>query len=297
MGDAEGLVQVQVADIAAELARCGNADQRIHVRAVDIDPAAMLVHQCAQLLDLGLEHAMGAGVGDHHGRQIGAVFLALGLEVGHVDVAVVVTGGHYHRQAGHLGAGRVRAMRAGRDQADRAVGLTVRCVVGADRQQPGVFALAAGVGLKAHAGVTGGLAQPVAQLLVEFCVAQALVGRCERVDVGELRPGDRNHLAGGVELHRATAQRDHAAVQRQVLVGQAPDVTQHAGFAVMGVEHRMGQERAGAQQTGGQHGVHIRLELRNAGQHLAITGEHRPQAFELAAGGGLVERQADAVAR
>ena len=34
--NAEGLVQVQVADVAAELARRGDADERVHVRAVDV---------------------------------------------------------------------------------------------------------------------------------------------------------------------------------------------------------------------------------------------------------------------
>ena len=47
--DAEGLVQVQVADVAAELARRRQADQRVHVRAVDVDAPAVLVHQRAQL--------------------------------------------------------------------------------------------------------------------------------------------------------------------------------------------------------------------------------------------------------
>ena len=39
--DAEGLVQVEVADVAAELARRGDADQRVHVGAVDVHPAAV----------------------------------------------------------------------------------------------------------------------------------------------------------------------------------------------------------------------------------------------------------------
>ena len=68
------------------------------------------------------------------------------------------------------------------------------------------------------------------------------------MDVGKLRPGDRDHLAGGVEFHGATAQRDHAAVQRQILVAQAADITQHAGLGMVRVEHRVGQKRAVAAQ-------------------------------------------------
>ena len=49
-------------------------------------------------------------------------------------------------------------------------------VEGLDRQQAGVFALRAGVGLQADAGVAGGLAQPGAQLRVELGVALQLLG-------------------------------------------------------------------------------------------------------------------------
>jgi hypothetical protein len=47
--DAEGLVQVQVRDVAAELARRGQADQRVHVGAVHIDAAAMRLDHRADL--------------------------------------------------------------------------------------------------------------------------------------------------------------------------------------------------------------------------------------------------------
>ena len=46
--NAEGLVQVQVRDVGAELARRGEADQRIQVRAVDVHLAAVRVHDLAE---------------------------------------------------------------------------------------------------------------------------------------------------------------------------------------------------------------------------------------------------------
>ena len=49
----------------------------------------------------------------------------------------------------------------------------------ADGQQPGVLALAAGVGLQADAGIAGGLAQPGAQLVVQLPVAGQLLARCK----------------------------------------------------------------------------------------------------------------------
>ena len=134
VGDAEGLVQVQVAHVAAKLAGGGGAHQRVHVGAVHIHTAAVLVHQGAQLFDTGFKHAVRAGVGDHHRGQVGAVLFALGLQVGHVHVAVVVALGHHHGHAHHLRAGRVGAVRAAGDQADVAVALALAGVVGLDGQ-------------------------------------------------------------------------------------------------------------------------------------------------------------------
>ena len=291
--DAEGLVQVQVAHVAAKFAGCGQADQRVHVGTVHINTPAVAVHQRAQFLDAGLEHAVGAGVGDHDRGQVGAVLLTLGLEVGHVDVAVGVTRRDHHLHADHGGAGGVGAVRAARDQADVAVALAARFVVAPDGHHAGVFALAAGVGLQADAGVTGGLAEPGAQLLVELGVTRALVLGAIGVDVGKLGPGDRDHLAGGVELHGATAQRDHGAVQRQVEIGQAADVAQHAGLAVVGVEHRVRQVAAGAQQGGGQQAGRVLFEVSHLGQGLAGLGKEAPELFHVGARGGFIERHAE----
>ena len=245
--NAEGLVQVQVAHITAELAGRGHADQRVHVRAVHIDPSAVAVHQRAQRLHLGVEHAVGRRVSDHHARQVRAVQLALGAQVGEVDIAFGVALRDDHLHARHLRARRVGAVRRFRDQADVAPALATRRVVGADHQQAGVFALRAGVRLQADAGVTGGLAEPVAQLRVELVVTGELLARREGVHVRELAPSDRNHLAGCVQLHRARAERDHRAVERQVLVRQAAEVAQHLrARRVMAVEHRVREERAAA---------------------------------------------------
>ena len=60
--------------------------------------------------------------------------------------------------------------------------------------------------------------------------------------VAEFRPGHRDHLRGGVELHRARTQQDHGAIHRQVLVRERAQVAQHSVLAVVGVEHRVGQE-------------------------------------------------------
>ena len=268
--DAEGFVQVQVADVAAKFAGRGQADQGVHVGAVHVDPPAVLVHQVAEGLDRGLEHAVGAGVGDHHRRQVLAVLFALGLQVGHVYVALLVAGGDHHCQPGHLSARRVGAVGAAGDQADVAVTLAVRCLPGANHEKACVLALGAGVGLQADAGIASGLAQPGAQLGIQFGIAGPLFGRRERVDVGEFRPGDGDHLAGGVELHGATAKRDHAAVQRQVLVAEPADVAQHTGLRLVRVKNRVREKGAAAPQFMRNQRLQAFLKCGHLGQCLAV---------------------------
>ena len=235
---------------------------------------------------------MRAGVGDHDRGQIGAVLFALGLQVGQVYVAVVVALGHHHLHAHHLGAGGVGAVGAAGDEADVAVAFTPRFVVALDGQQAGVFALRARIGLQADARVAGGLAQPGAQQFVQFLVALLLVGRGEGVHVGKFGPGDGNHLAGGVELHGARAQRDHAAVQRQVFVRQCADVAQHAGFGVVGVEDGVREVAAGAAQCGRDQRLHAVFKGVEGGELLAVFGEHLPQQLDVGACRGLVQRDA-----
>ena len=70
MRNAEGLVQVHVADIGAEFGRAHQADLRIEIGAVEIDLAAMGMDDRADILDALLEHAVGRGIGDHQRGEI-----------------------------------------------------------------------------------------------------------------------------------------------------------------------------------------------------------------------------------
>ena len=108
--NAEGFVEVQVADVAAEFPGGRDSHQGVHVGAVDVDPASMMMNDFAEFPDLRLEDAMGAGIGDHHGRQPVAVVLALGTQFDEVDVAAGVTTRHHDLHPGHLGAGGIRSV-------------------------------------------------------------------------------------------------------------------------------------------------------------------------------------------
>ena len=68
------------------------------------------------------------------------------------------------------------------------------------------------------------------------------------MDIGELWPGHWDHFAGCVEFHGARAERNHAAIQRQIFIGQATQITQHFMFSVIAIERWMCQEFAAADQ-------------------------------------------------
>ncbi|CUK20928.1 hypothetical protein RUE5091_04574 [Ruegeria denitrificans] len=124
MRDAEGLVQVQVADVTANVTRTRQAHHGIHVGAVDIDLTAVIMSDLADFLHGGLEHAMGGRVGDHAGGQMVAVLLRLFTEIGDINVALVIRFHRHNLIAHHLRRGRVRPVRRGRDQADITLRLT-----------------------------------------------------------------------------------------------------------------------------------------------------------------------------
>jgi hypothetical protein len=250
VGNAEGLVQVQVRDVAAELARCAEADHGVHVGAVDVHLAAVVMNDAADFADAFLEHAVGRRVGDHQRGEVFAVLDGLGAQVFDVDVATGIAGGHDHAHAGHVGGGRVGAVGRGRDQADVAAVFATALVVGTNGQQASVLALGTGVRLQRDRVVAGGGAEHRFQFVGQLLVAGALLGRGERVQGAELGPGHRDHFAGGVELHGARAQRDHGAVQRQVLVRQFAQVAHQLGFRVITVEHRVAEDRRLTHQRG-----------------------------------------------
>ena len=139
--DAEGLVQVQVRHVAAELARRGQADHRVHVRAVDVHLAAVRMDDLADLADVLLEHAVRRRVRDHDCSEVLRVRVGLRLQIGDVDVALCIACHDHDLHAGHVRGCRVRAVGGRRDQAHVAMGFAARCVVGVNDQQARVLAL------------------------------------------------------------------------------------------------------------------------------------------------------------
>ena len=70
VGDAEGLVQVEMRHVRAELPGQAETQQRVEIGAVHVDLAAVAVDHLADLDNGFLEHAVGRGIGDHQRRQV-----------------------------------------------------------------------------------------------------------------------------------------------------------------------------------------------------------------------------------
>ena len=78
-------------------------------------------------------------------------------------------------------------MRRGGDQADVAGSLAPRLVIGADRQEAGILALAAGVGLKRDGIEAGDLAEPGFEIVEQLGIAGSLLARREGMKVARIR--------------------------------------------------------------------------------------------------------------
>ena len=198
----EGLVQIQMTHVGV-LGDARDADQSVHVGAVQVDLAAGRSNPLTDLDHVGLEHAVGRGVGDHQSGQLLAMLLNFHRQIVQVDVALGVAADYDDAEASHMGAGRIGAVRRGWNQADVAMAFPLRFLPAANRQQAGIFALATGIGLQRDRGEAGDFAQHALEVVDHGVVAASLVVRAERVQLGELGPGHRDHLDRCVELHRA----------------------------------------------------------------------------------------------
>src|SRR2546425_823425 len=118
VGDAEGFMQVEVADVGAADGGAGEADLRVHVGAVHVDLAAVVVDDFADLLHALFEHAVRARVGDHQAGEVLRVLGGFALEVFDFDAAVGVAGDCDDLEAGDDGAGGIGAVGAGGDKAN-----------------------------------------------------------------------------------------------------------------------------------------------------------------------------------
>jgi glycine dehydrogenase (decarboxylating) len=209
-----------------------------------------------------------------------------------IDVAARVGLRDDDRHPRHHRARRIGAVRRLRDEAHRAPLVPARAMERADRQQPRVLPLRAGVRLERHRGEPGDLRQRAREVAEQLLIPLRLLHRGERMEPRELRPRDREHLRRGVELHRAAPQRDHRRRERQVARLELPHVPQHLRLGVVRVEHGMRQERTRAREPLVEPVVDLGGERARLRRGLP---EQREQLLDVVVGHRLVERDDHAV--
>src|SRR5450432_956119 len=89
--NAKCLVQVEMADIGADVAGAAEPDLCVHVRAVHVNLSAMFMNDLANLADGGFENSVGGRVSHHQRGEVFAVRVGFGAEIGKIDVAVFET--------------------------------------------------------------------------------------------------------------------------------------------------------------------------------------------------------------
>ena len=123
-------------------------------------------------------------------------------------------------------------------------------------------------------------------------ITRRLFGGRERMQRAELGPRHRNHLGGRVEFHRARAERNHRAVERQVAVGQAAQIPEHFRFRAVAVEDRVREKGRRPGERGRQRVVHFRVEIGD-GEWRVVGVEGLPDMLDVLARRRLVQCDAE----
>ena len=281
----EGLVEVEVAHVRADVARIGEAHLGIHVGAVHVEESAMAVDDVHDLADADLEDAMRGRVGDHHAGQRVACSGGFFGQFFDVDIAILVAAHQDDVVAGHGCGGGVGAVGGSRDDHYAPAAAAVGVQVAADGHQARILAGSTAVGLQGAAVKAGDDGQVVFEFADDLQGAFGLVGRGVRVQVAEFAPAERKHLHGRVELHGAAAQRNHGVGEGDVLALQHLDVAHHLGLGMVGIEDLLRQDRGLAFQEGRRLGQ---------GRATFLAAEDRADGAGFFAGGEFVEGELDA---
>ena len=232
MGRGEGLVQIDVHGVDAEIAWAHPADDGVKVGPVTVEIGARLVGQARDFHDVALEQAAGVGVGNHDGGDVRA---ELGGEVGEIDPAVLGLGDLLHLVADKGGGGGVGAVRRRGSEHGVAGVLGLEPVAGRpvrrpDGEQAAELAVGARLGRQRHRRHPGQGLQPVRQPVHQLQRTLHGRDRLQRVQIGEPRHPRRLLVQARVVLHGARTQGIERQVDSVVLLAQ-PHVVAH-GFGL-----------------------------------------------------------------
>src|SRR5262245_49476020 len=111
VGNAEGLMQVDVTNVSAELGWPANPNLSIQVRAIHIYQAPELVYDPANVSNILFEDTMRGWICHHQASEAVSMRRRFLLQICDIDVTLAVAGDRHHPQTSHDRAGRIRSMR------------------------------------------------------------------------------------------------------------------------------------------------------------------------------------------
>ncbi len=240
----ERLVQVEVHDVEAHVARAADAHDRVQVGAVVVEGRAGVVDDARDLLDVRVEEAERVGVGEH---EAGDPVVGLAPQVLEVDPAVGRGADLHDLVAGHRHRGRVGAVGGVGRQHERALVAAVG-VVGAAQQHPGQLAVRAGAGLQRHVRQAADLRQGALQVPHQLERPLGAARRLEGVQARVAGQGGDPLVQLRVVLHRARAQRVEAGVEVEVALAEPVVVAHDLGLGHLGQLGRRLAAQARGQQ-------------------------------------------------
>ena len=120
-------------------------------------------------------------------------------------------------------------------------------------------------------------------------VTLGLIERYERMNSAEARPGNRNQLGRRIQFHGAGTERDHAAIEREILIRQPAHVTHQVGFRMMTVKYRVSQEIAFAHQVWRQTAAGFFIQAGDGNLVTMVVGKHVKQGFNICPGSDFIQ--------
>ena len=227
MGRGEGLVQIVVHHVEAEIARPRDAGKRVHIGAVAVDEPAAVMHQAHDLLDVLLEQAERVGIGHHDAGD--------GVVAGHshrleIDIAARIRGQLDRGKSGHGGGGRIGAVRRIGDEDARAPEVAARTMIGAHHQQPGELAMRAGRGLQRNRRKAADLGEPLLQLVHQREVALHRLRFLQRMGFREGRQPRDLLVDLRIVFHGAGAERIESAIDTEIALRERKIMPHHVEF-------------------------------------------------------------------
>ena len=107
----KSFMQIQVTNIRTKVSRTAEPDQRIHIRPIHIDLAAMAVDYLADLPDPLFEDTMGGRIGDHQGAEPSGILVHSFSEIVEIDVTQDIALHGDNLKSSHCRGGRIGAVR------------------------------------------------------------------------------------------------------------------------------------------------------------------------------------------